>query len=54
MKKYAVTIVATIQKTIEVLAENAEQAAQLASQEFTAANDGTAEKYTEEVTQVKP
>lgn len=53
MNKYTVRIRATVVKDIVVEAEDAEQADELAHEEFTAACDGTEESYTEEVESVE-
>ena len=49
MKRYNVTIRATITKTYKVEAENEEQAAEYGHEMFSVLNDDTDEDYTQDV-----
>ena len=53
MRKYDVTIRATIQKTIPVYAENEKIAAEKAHSLFSCLNDEYAERYEEDTVSVK-
>ena len=53
MKTYEVTIKGTVIKTLTIEADSHDAAVEAAHQEFTAANDGEPEKYSEEVVNVK-
>lgn len=53
IKTFRVTIEATVRKTIEVDAENQDEAVEQAHQEFSTENTDDAEKYTEDMVEVE-
>ncbi len=53
MKTFKVLIEATIRKEIEVEAENRDEAVEQAHELFTTENDGTAERYEEDMISVE-
>ena len=53
MPKYAVTITATVTKTLEVEASNEQEATELAHQLFTVQCDGDDERYSEETDKIE-
>lgn len=53
MKKYNVTITATVTKTYQVTGENEQAAIEQAHEIFSVLNDGTPESYDQETTNVE-
>jgi len=51
--KYEVEIKATVRKTITVEAETAQEASELAHEEFSILNDGSDEEYTQDTVWVR-